>query len=461
MSIYFKKVILELTGRLLCYTFVKENNNMLHNFFIISIITLVLIGISTTYAQISHMIYRPTFGYDGSSPNDRSSGISFSNNGRYVAFGSLSNNLVKNDNNGFFDCFLLDQLTHHIDIVNIAWNGEQANFVSGSVRVSDNGRYAIFYSWADNLVLDDTNDWSDIFVRDRLSGDVTRASVASDGTEGNGAAADFDITPDCRFIAFGSHASNMVKNDTNGWPDVFVHDMVTRETVRVSVSSTGEQGDYPSGNHAISADGRFVAFMSQARNLVDNDTNNREDVFVHDSWTGETEIVSISSNGEYGNGSSGWNGVAMSADGRYVCFGSSSTNLVEGDTNLDSDVFVHDRWIGRTDRVSISTDGQQGSGDMADISDDGRYVTFFSTATTFDQNDNNGVGDIYVHDRLMRTTKLVSKSRDGEVGNMVSAWPSISGNGRFIGFESEATNLVYNDTNGRRDVFVFLPIIVH
>jgi len=429
---------------------------MRYGIFIISTIALVLSRVSGGYAQTPHMIYRPTFGVDGSPPNDKSARVVFSTTGRFVAFNSWSDNLVFNDSNKLGDCFVLDQLTRHIDIVSIAWNEEQANQGAVAAEVSDSGRYAVFYSCSDNLVPDDTNGWPDVFVRDLWTGSITRASVASDGSEGDNGATGFDITPDCRYVAFDTHASNMVDDDTNGWLDVFVHNMVTGKTKRVSVSSSGGQGDYPSWYATVSADGRFVAFASQARNLVDNDTNNREDIFVHDVWTGETEIVSISSNGEYGNGGSGWNGVAITADGRYVCFASDDSNLVPGDSS-DYDVFMHDRWTGTTELISIGTDGQNGDGDMADISDDGRYVVFFSS-TAFDPDDNNGISDIYVRDRVLETTTLVSKSRDGEPGNRVSAWPSISGNGNFIGFESDATNLVFNDTNGRRDVFVHLKI---
>src|SRR5438132_6140403 len=173
-----------------------------------------------------------------------------------------------------------------------------------------------------------------------------RVSVASDGTtEGNDASLGSALSADGRFVAFDSAATDLVAGDTNLVSDVFVHDRQTGTTERVSVASDGAQGNGSSGllsfafSPALSADGRFVAFVSFATNLVAGDTNGATDVFVHDRQTGTTERVSVASDGTQGNAAS--TGAALSADGRFVAFHSTATNLVADDTNGKTDVFVH------------------------------------------------------------------------------------------------------------------------
>src|SRR5204863_349490 len=214
-----------------------------------------------------------------------------------------------------------------------------------------------------------------------------RVSVASDGTtEGNDASLGSALSADGRFVAFDSAATDLVAGDTNGVADVLVHDRQTGTTERVSVASGGgTQGNGNSGGFfsfpALSADGRLVAFQSDATNLVAGDTNGTTDVFVHDRQTGTTERVSVASGGTEGNGFSA--GLALSADGRFVAFHSTATNLVAGDTNGKTDVFVHDRQTGTTERVSVDSDGTQGNGPSAGaaLSADGGLVAFHGTAT--------------------------------------------------------------------------------
>src|SRR5438132_985845 len=199
---------------------------------------------------------------------------------------------------------------------------------------------------------------------------TVRVSVASDGTEGNDVSLGSALSADGRFVAFDSAATDLVAGDTNGASDVFVHDRQTGTTERVSVASDGAQGNDSSsrGSPALSADGRFVAFDSDATNLVAGDTNGTTDVFVHDRQTGTTERVSVASGGgTQGNGKSGgfFAFPALSADGRFVAFQSDATNLVAGDTNGTTDVFVHDRQTGTTERVSVASAGSQGNGSSA------------------------------------------------------------------------------------------------
>ncbi len=231
-------------------------------------------------------------------------------------------------------------------------------------------------------------------------------------------------------------------------------------TLIVSRHSSGPYGNDHSGAPSISADGRFVAFESDATNLVSGDTNNAFDVFVHDLMTARTTLVSRHSLGSYGNDHSGV--PSISGDGRFVAFESDADNLVSGDTNTLDDVFVHDRLAsttGRTTRVSRHSLGNEADGFSSEpsISADGRFVAFRSSAENLVSGDTNGQSDIFVHDRLASTTgrtTRVSRHSLGNEGNGFSSEPSISGDGRFVAFRSDSTNLVSGDTNGTFDIFV-------
>ena len=249
------------------------------------------------------------------------------------------------------------------------------------------------------------------------SSSITRVSVANDGTQGNGEAYSLfpSISADGRFVAFGSEATNLVPDDTNGKSDIFVHDRETGQTTRISVASDGSQADgVQSGGSSISADGRFVAFASYATNLVPGDNNDKADIFVHDRETGQTTRVSVAGDGSQGNGGSFY--PSLSADGRFLAFTSSSTNLVSGDTNEKSDIFVHDRQTGQITRVSVASDGSQGndSCDYPSISADGRSVVFSSYSTNLVPGDTNNKADVFVHDREtgQTTAGLCSQRRN-------------------------------------------------
>jgi Tol biopolymer transport system component len=225
-------------------------------------------------------------------------------------------------------------------------------------------------------------------------------------------------------------------------------------TTRVSVSTAGQQGDNPSYDSVISADGRYVAFASLASTLVPADTNDLEDVFIHDRVNGTTQRISLgSANAPSQKGGSRF--PAISADGRFVAFRSEANNLVPGDTNGAADIFVRDRLAANTTRVSVSTIGTQAgySSNHPAISGDGRYVAFvsFSALVT---GDTNSLDDIFLHDRKTLTTQRISVATGGAQAEDVSGAPAISADGRFVVFESSASNLVPGDTNKTSDIFV-------
>jgi Tol biopolymer transport system component len=391
----------------------------------------------------------------GMEGNGSSNKPSISPDGRYVSFWSSASNLVEGDTNGFPDVFMHDRSTGETTTVSIASDGVQANGESGWSSISLVGRYAAFESWASNLVISDTNGASDIFVHDRDSGMTTRVSVASDGTQGNRGSTRPSISADGRYVAFESSASNLVSGDTNGRVDIFVHDLTTGETIRVSVASDGTQANNWSYTPSISMDGRYVAFESSATNLVIGDTNGYHDIFVHDLITGDTSRVSIASDGVQANDSSLWPSISM--DGSFVAFASVASNLVISDTNIFPDIFVYSRSTMETIRVSIASDGTQAnlSSGEPSISADGRYVAFVSEATNLVLGDTNGVTDIFVHDIITGETTRVSVGSDGTQGNGFSFYPSISEDGCSVTFDSLASNLVSGDTNGATDVFVY------
>ena len=295
------------------------------------------------------------------------------------------------------------------------------------------------------------------------SGQATTARVSLDsaGNQGDDASRWPDISGDGRYVAFFADASNLVPGDTNGRSDVFVHDRLTGVTERVSIDSSGNQGNDTSHFGNLSGDGRYVVFLSEASNLVAGDTNGWPDVFVHDRQTAVTELVSVDSSGNQGNGGSPGayydaSTVTISLDGRYVAFESSASNLVAGDTNLVEDVFVHDRQTGVTQRVSVSSSGTQGNAWslIPDISVDGRYVAFSSEASNLVSIDLNDTWDVFVYDRQTGAMDRASISSFGGEGNGASLVGVVSGDGRFVAFKSSATNLVANDINGFDDVFV-------
>jgi Tol biopolymer transport system component len=344
--------------------------------------------------------------------------------------------------------------------VSLASDGSQATGPSSGSPISADGRFIAFQSAATDLVPGDTNGLVDVFVHDRLTGQTTRVSVASDGTQATGGSVSPALSADGRFVAFFSDAPNLVPGDTNGLFDVFVHDRLTGETTRVSVASGGAQatgGD--SLNAVLSADGRFVAFASEATNLVPGDTNGATDVFVRDRLTGQTTRVSVASDGAQATGTSFF--PAISGDGRFVAFDSDATNLVPFDTNGFSDVFVRDRLTGETTRVSVASGGAQATGGGSRrpaLSGDGRFVVFDSGATDLVPGDTNGLMDIFVHDRLTGQTARVNVSAGGaQATGGDSSTPALAADGRFVAFPSLATNLVPDDTGGFADVFVAGP----
>jgi Tol biopolymer transport system component len=422
-------------------------------------------------------IERVSVASDGSQGNSYSEKSAISSDGRYVAFSSFSSNLVSGDTNNNQDIFVHDRQTGKTTRVSLASDGTEANNNSFEPAIGGDGRYIAFISYADNLVPGGSDrEWkglsstvvdengetqqvllaSDVFVRDRQTGETKRVNVASDGTLANNDSSEVVISEDGRYVAFTSFADNLVPGDTNNARDIFVRDLQTEETTRVNLAAGGIEANGASYFTAISGDGRFVAFESDADNLVAGDTNNTSDIFVHDRQAGETTRVSVASDGTEGNNfSSEGSNVAISADGRYVAFQSHATNLVPGDTNNTGDIFVHDRETGETTRVTVASDGTQANGWNFEpsISADGRYVAFSSNGDNLALGDKEPDVDLFIHDRETKETKQISAGWNSQ--SYISFEPSISADRRYIAFHTVADNLVPGDTNNETDVFVY------
>jgi dipeptidyl aminopeptidase/acylaminoacyl peptidase len=474
---------------------------------------------------------------DGAEGDRSSKYPAISNDGRYIAFYSLATTLVDWDVNGKRDIFLHDVQTATTDRISVATVAVEGNGYSGNTAaLSADGRYIAFLSSATNLVGSDTNFSSDVFVREMLTGVVRRVSIASDGSQGNNNSySPVAISANGRYVTFASRASNLVNNITNGQTkDIFVHDLETGVTSRVSVATDGTESNSESDYPVISNDGRYVAFASEATNLVSGDTNGKQDVFLHDLQTGITSRVSVASDGTESNDRSLW--PTMSSDGHTIIFSSLATNLVSGDTNNHPDIFMHNVPQGTTTRVSVSSSNAQANGSSfanrsdisadgryivftsaatnlvdnppagalrifirdtqlgttsqvtaaivgggspdgfassATISDNGRYIAFSSTSTNLVSGDTNEWQDVFVHDRETGGTALASQTTSGTVGNAASTYPAISANGRFVAYASTATDLVDGDSNEISDIFlyevgaiagptftVYLPVVV-
>lgn len=408
-----------------------------------------------------------------SSGNAGSTNHHQSADGRYVVFMSAATNLVSGitDVNGSGgDVFRRDRQTNTTQLVSKSMSGNTTgNSNSFNPIISGNGRYVVFGSNATDLVPNDFNEdfdaQADVFIRDMQTGVTELVSVNLDGeTTANQDSYLSSIWPterrlisdNGRYVVFESDAPNLAAGDNNGAPDVFVRDTVSDVTIRVNVSSNEQQGIYASHNGVISANGRYVAFESGSTNLVPNDQNFNTKIFRRDLTAGTTELVTT---GDKLNGSLVTGGSflpKMSADGKMIVF---ETDRIFDSVDNDDfpDIYVRDMTKTIPELVTVDRTGQAANYSSFDpqISDDGRHVAFESLADDLVANDNDGHDlddkDVFVRHLQTHKTELVSVNSAGTgSGNLESRNISISGNGRYVAWESDATNLIANyvDNNG-------------
>jgi len=432
--------------------------------------------------------------------------------GHLVGMTADASNLVPDDTNGQPDVYIYNFNTRELTKVTVAAGGTSppSSGVSGSseVRVSSDGRYYVLSSTDASAakpapgtaakVGADTNNVSDIFLYDKQADDTTRVSVpnladqGTLGTEADKSSLEPALSSDGRYVVFWSNARNLVTGDSNRYADIFLHDRQTGTTKRVSVPNLADQGtlgteaagvSFNAGNSfspSVSDDGRYVAFRSQATNLVLNDSSGDStnaylkgtDIFVHDIQTGETTRVSVPNLADQGtlgteaNNNSG--NPEISADGKFIVFKSDATNLVVGDTNNScdlnfdtvfdencTDIFLYEIGTGVLTRLSVDSNGVESNGACfsPSINSDGLYVAFECNASNLVAGDTNGKYDIFVHKTSTGATTRVSVASDGTQGDGDSGSASISGNGQYVAFDSDATTLVAGDNNGFKDVF--------
>jgi hypothetical protein len=350
------------------------------------------------------------------------------------------------------------------ELVSVAPDGKAGNLASQDSGfppgISSEGRFVAFSSRASNLVPDDTNGVEDVFVYDRDL-DATADLGGTDGPS-NGGSSFPKISADGRYVVFQSSASNLVADDTNGVSDIFVFDRTDQAMTLVTISPNNTPANGLSITPNIRGDGRVVAFASRATNLVAEVTTGTFEQVYFSNWQDHTiALASINDAGKAGNAISFL--PALSADGGQIAFKSEAFNLVPNDTNGVPDVFVRDRTNDTTQRVSVDDFGNQSNGLSGGpgISGDGRFVAFPSFASNLVPEDSNGLSDVYVYDRDppdrdQGRIAIVTLGFDGQpANNGVSDFPvTVSGDGRWIGFASSASNLVAVDLNTDLDAFI-------
>lgn len=381
---------------------------------------------------------------------------SISADGRYVAFGSSADDLVPGDTNGQIDIFVRDLTTGEVERVSVSSDGVQADKYSSAPQMSADGRYVGFASSSTTLVADGPAHY---YVHDRWTGQTRGILIRHEGRMAYIYALHASLSGNGRFLAFVSSDDLVTGDDDGEARDIYRVDLDTMTVKLVTVAPPGRPSQLWSDRPSLSHSGRFVAFESPGR-LLDRDRNGEQDIYVRDMRKQRTHLVSVSSR-EVGS-DKGSRAPAISAGGRYVVFNSWASTLVPGDTNRKSDVFIRDRRLGRTQRVSVSSDERQGNRQThgestfigsAAVSADGRFVAFNSLASNFVRGDTNDALDVFVRDRRTGTTSLMSEAAGGSTGNGESSWAVLSADGSRVAFTSAASDLVPNDANGTGDVF--------
>lgn len=381
-----------------------------------------------------------------------------SQDGRFVVFESTAANLVNDDTNGVSDVFVRNLRNGTTERISTSSAGEEGDKFSGRASISANGRFVSFYSCATNLVEEDLNDHCDIFVRDRKEHTTALVSISTDGVQGDRDSGGFSsIGANGRVIAFESTAGNLAPEDIAGNGGVFVRDMIDGTTDLVSKSSAGIAANTVARLPLVAGDGRFVFFESGATNLViPNDIKSQSDIFVRDRDLGTTEKVSVNLHGEESASVPGESRRAsISADGRFVAFVSNADDLVASDTNGVDDIFVRDLVTNTTARAHAGKQGGEPYDPIlsTSISGDGRFVTFsFASGVANDQ----GVveHDIFVRDLHTAILRRVNVTNLGRESRGVASEPGMSSDGRFVAFLSDAPDLIEHDTNEVPDIFL-------
>jgi Tol biopolymer transport system component len=425
-----------------------------------------LLGVSLSVAQAAKddlVFASRATGPAGAAGDASSTNPSLSADGRYVAFGSGANNLSDADTDVVSDVFVRDLQTNTTVFASRGTGAGPAGAAnSGLPSISADGHFVAFESNAANLTAADNDAVRDVFVRHLQTGATLFVSRATDDSAGDGVSDQASISADGRYVAFQSDADNFSTEDNNSYKNIFVRDLVGGTTTYVSRASGvgGTAGDDNSFEPSISADGRSVAFRSDANSLSDEDNDSYSNIFVRDLDTNTTTFVSRASGAGGAAGDNNSYRAAISADGRHVSFDSSATTLDPADTDSTPDIFVRDLQTNTTTYVSRATglDGEPADADSYDssVSGDGRSVSFYSLSNNLSAEDDDSYENIFVRDVQAGTTTFVRRASGptGAPGNGNSTYSSISADGRYVAFDSNATSLSDEDNDAYSDVFV-------
>ena len=402
---------------------------------------------------------RVSLGNGGVQGNAFSEGNAVSADGRFVAFTSGASNLVPNDTNGVDDVFVRDRQTGKTERVSLGKGGVEADYFCHSATISANGRFVAFLSAATNLLPGNETGEQQFYVYDRQTGQIWRASVGPGGVAGNGTTQGTHISGSGRFLGFTSFADNLVAERHATTPQTSSFTICGRPKPHASVSRVPEVRSAIWARRASSACRRTRALFQlilTAREMVPGASDDGiVQGYIHDRKTGKNERVTVGPGGVQPN----WffNIVTgMSVDGRFVGILSGATNLIPGGTNGQIHVFIRDRVTGKNQLASVSSDGAQGNdfSSGGELSANGRYVAFGSSSTNLVANDTNGQDDIFVHDRKTGKTRRVSAGQDGVEGNGRSNFRGPDGERAYGGVQFGTGNLVPGDSNDMPDVFI-------
>ncbi len=410
-------------------------------------------------------LIRASLSNGGVQPTATSYWPTVNGNGRFVAFWSADTNLVAGDTNGVIDLFIRDTVANTTVRATVNDAGVEADagetdiFQLHAAPISPDGRYVVFESRASNLdIFGYAGNPKSIYMHDRLEGVTTHLLGCEGGPDGD--SYEPSMSADGNHIAFTSLATDpwpfcWTHTDANGVSDIYISSTTYGDTW-ASVDALGNPSNGASYTPSISDDGTWIAFASAANNLLavggPSDTNGLVDIYLKNMASGAVSRISVDSAGNEVNGASSQ--PSISANGNRIAFLSSATNLVAGDTNGVADVFVHDVQLGTTIRVSVNSAGGQANGASSAprISKDGRFVVFESRASNLVAGDTNARWDIFIHDTVSGQTRRLSESGAGLQANGASDAPRLSQDGRHMAYVTTATNLVAGDTNGVADI---------
>lgn len=367
-----------------------------------------------------------------------------SQDGRYVAFDTTANDIISGDTNGQPDVFVRDRKLNTIARVDVSNTGGQLANGANEFRMSANGRFVGFIYKGADIGVGSTNGKFQLYVRDLKNNTTELISTTSSGGLANDTVSSkFEISADGRYVVFSTTSTNIVPNDTNGYSDVFIRDRRLGTTTLLSKTPSGNVGNLSSLRPAISCDGAYVAFLSSASNLVSGDTNGFQDVFLVDRVNND-KISDITINANDYSGSN--MEMDISCNGEKLLFTSGASNLVVGDTNNQTDIFAYNIPDGGFNRVNVDSAGNESTGSAPWMSQNsldfsGRYVVFYSSASNLVSGDTNNATDVFLRDTVDGTTQIISRRHDGSQTTQSSWYPAISLDGRHVVINTDDSSL--------------------